>query len=196
MRWRLLFKISSFWIGIHYSKFHKRVCINLLPCFTICITAKDEALPGEELRYTYKRLVGEVYNDSGSNLILFSRLNDKVWFEDPYAVFTSQSLGTSFAQYSLPSVIPAGCTEISYETGVASNVGSVQVLSPDSTIRFETTIANFRNAIWGFQGPTGSHDSDQHTMKHLGATSIYARGNYNSPVANQNLHVWGYQLIR
>lgn len=37
----LLFRLASFWIGVHYSSFDRRVCINLLPFVTFWI-----ALPG------------------------------------------------------------------------------------------------------------------------------------------------------
>lgn len=37
----LLVRLASFWIGVHFSAFDRRFCINLLPCITIWI-----ALPG------------------------------------------------------------------------------------------------------------------------------------------------------
>jgi hypothetical protein len=33
----IILRPSSFWIGVHYSKYCKRICINLIPCFTIYI---------------------------------------------------------------------------------------------------------------------------------------------------------------
>ena len=33
----MLFNLSSFWIGVHYSCFFKKYCINLIPCVTIWI---------------------------------------------------------------------------------------------------------------------------------------------------------------
>lgn len=36
----ILFRLQSFWIGIHHSKYTKRTCINLLPCITIWIGTK------------------------------------------------------------------------------------------------------------------------------------------------------------
>lgn len=40
----ILFRIASFWIGIHYSPRTKRICINPIPCVTIWIVLKG----GEE----------------------------------------------------------------------------------------------------------------------------------------------------
>lgn len=40
IKWGILFRLESFWIGIHHSKFHQRTCINLLPCITIWIGKK------------------------------------------------------------------------------------------------------------------------------------------------------------
>lgn len=37
----ILFRLTSLWIGVHYSHREKRYCVNLLPCVTIWI-----ALPG------------------------------------------------------------------------------------------------------------------------------------------------------
>lgn len=31
----ILFRVQSFWIELHYPKFNKRYCLNLLPCITI-----------------------------------------------------------------------------------------------------------------------------------------------------------------
>lgn len=31
----VLFRTNSFWIGLHYSPYNKRYCLNLLPFFTI-----------------------------------------------------------------------------------------------------------------------------------------------------------------
>jgi len=47
----LLFKLHSFWIGIHYSEYHRRYCINILPCITICIVKKNGKIPEN---YNYK----------------------------------------------------------------------------------------------------------------------------------------------
>lgn len=37
----ILFRLESFWIGLHYSKACKRYCLNLLPCITIWWCKKD-----------------------------------------------------------------------------------------------------------------------------------------------------------
>ena len=31
----ILFRLQSFWIGLHYSKQCKRYCLNIIPCLTI-----------------------------------------------------------------------------------------------------------------------------------------------------------------
>lgn len=35
----LMFNSHALWLGIHYSPGNRRVCINLIPCLTIWITA-------------------------------------------------------------------------------------------------------------------------------------------------------------
>lgn len=41
LRCGLLFRLASCWIGVHYSSFDRRFCVNPLPFFTFWI-----ALPG------------------------------------------------------------------------------------------------------------------------------------------------------
>lgn len=45
MKAGILIRLSSFWIGMHYSKYNKRFCINLIPCFTIWIVLKGGIIP-------------------------------------------------------------------------------------------------------------------------------------------------------
>lgn len=45
MKMGTFFRLKSFWIGFHYSDFNKRLCINLLPCWTIWITFKGGKEP-------------------------------------------------------------------------------------------------------------------------------------------------------
>ena len=39
--WGLLFNEHAWWVGVHYSAYTRRFCINLLPCITVWV-----ALPG------------------------------------------------------------------------------------------------------------------------------------------------------
>jgi len=45
----ILFRLQSFWIGIHYSKSCKRWCINLFPCVTLWICKPDGHIPNLKL---------------------------------------------------------------------------------------------------------------------------------------------------
>lgn len=36
---------GAWWIGVHYSTDTRRICINLVPCLTICIVLKGGAVP-------------------------------------------------------------------------------------------------------------------------------------------------------
>lgn len=45
MKFGILFRPASFWIGIHYSYACKRTCINIIPCVTIWFTPKDGLPP-------------------------------------------------------------------------------------------------------------------------------------------------------
>lgn len=41
MKIGLLFRMSSFWVGAHWSPYNKRLCVNLIPGVTFWLT-----LPG------------------------------------------------------------------------------------------------------------------------------------------------------
>lgn len=45
LTFRVFFRLSAFWIGVHYSENFKRYCINPFFCFTICIIRKDGIIP-------------------------------------------------------------------------------------------------------------------------------------------------------
>lgn len=44
VRWGVLFRLESNWIGVHHSKYHGRTCINLLPCITIWVGNKPTTI--------------------------------------------------------------------------------------------------------------------------------------------------------
>lgn len=45
--WRAGFivRLSSMWIGIHWSNTNRRLCVNFLPCFTFFVTLANGDLP-------------------------------------------------------------------------------------------------------------------------------------------------------
>lgn len=45
MKWGLLHRWGSFWIGAHWSPYNKRLCINIIPTVTIWIIGKGGKEP-------------------------------------------------------------------------------------------------------------------------------------------------------
>lgn len=41
----VLVRLASFWVGVHYSTFDRRFCINLLPCVTVWLTLPGGHIP-------------------------------------------------------------------------------------------------------------------------------------------------------
>lgn len=41
----LLFNHHAFWIGWHYSRWNRRVCVNVLPCVTVWVCAEGGIEP-------------------------------------------------------------------------------------------------------------------------------------------------------
>ena len=48
MKWGILFRLESCWIGAHWSPYNKRLCVNLVPFITIWITAQGGVTPEKE----------------------------------------------------------------------------------------------------------------------------------------------------
>lgn len=46
-----LFQIGGFWIGIHYSTYNRRFCINPLPCVTFWVTLKGGKVPAKSEKF-------------------------------------------------------------------------------------------------------------------------------------------------
>ncbi len=44
-RYGWLFNKSAFWLGVHYSPYNRRYCINLVPCITFWFTLKCGKAP-------------------------------------------------------------------------------------------------------------------------------------------------------
>ena len=44
-RWGVLFRWGSVWIGAHWSRRNRRICINLIPFVTIWVTAPGGVAP-------------------------------------------------------------------------------------------------------------------------------------------------------
>jgi hypothetical protein len=45
MKIGILFRLASAWVGVHYSPWNKRVCVNLVPFVTIWVTLKGGNTP-------------------------------------------------------------------------------------------------------------------------------------------------------
>lgn len=48
MRIGLLFRWQSFWIGAHYARTYRRLCINIVPMVTVWIAFRGGVTPREE----------------------------------------------------------------------------------------------------------------------------------------------------
>lgn len=45
MKVGILFQPKAWWIGVHYSDYTRRFCINLVPCLTVWICLEGGQLP-------------------------------------------------------------------------------------------------------------------------------------------------------
>jgi hypothetical protein len=44
-RWGVIFRLASFWVGVHYSEKMQRWCVNLLPCVTLWVAKPGGTTP-------------------------------------------------------------------------------------------------------------------------------------------------------
>lgn len=45
----IILRWKSFWIGLHYSDYNDRYCLNIIPCFTIWWIGKNGKQPNKIL---------------------------------------------------------------------------------------------------------------------------------------------------
>ena len=61
MKYGLLFRKESWWIGIHWSSYNKRLCINIIPMLTVWFAAHDGQVPNQGLHLMKKTSRSTVY---------------------------------------------------------------------------------------------------------------------------------------
>ncbi len=52
---KILFRPTSFWVGLHYSDLYNRYCLNLIPMITITWSGKR----GKDLRNEFDKLTNK-----------------------------------------------------------------------------------------------------------------------------------------
>ncbi|CAH0343734.1 hypothetical protein RHI9324_05471 [Rhizobium sp. CECT 9324] len=45
MKFGALFRLSSFWMGLHWSPYNQRLCINPIPCVTFWVVFPGGKVP-------------------------------------------------------------------------------------------------------------------------------------------------------
>lgn len=162
----------------------------------LSVSASSPTLPSG---YSYYRLVGEIATaGGGATFITTHRAGDEVWFGDPQQVYSNQTLTTTPVEYPLPTGVPLGAVALDIEMSRYDSAagGTLQVVYPSSAVAYSVTGMNDCLSANQNKGQTAGFGSVCTRMKHLGAASVYARCNFNSSVAAQNLHVWGYVCER
>jgi hypothetical protein len=49
MKFGILLRLESLWVGVHYSSYNQRVCINFLPFVTLWVTSEIGTVPEQGL---------------------------------------------------------------------------------------------------------------------------------------------------
>ena len=84
MKIGILFRARSVWMGVHYSPYARRYCVNLLPFVTIWIMLKGGRIPG-----TYKReeIAVEKYRRTLRKILADGKLYDNPRLSEAYREF-------------------------------------------------------------------------------------------------------------
>jgi len=45
MKIGMLCRLGSFWVGVHWSAYNRRFCINLIPCVTVWVVLAGGTVP-------------------------------------------------------------------------------------------------------------------------------------------------------
>lgn len=45
MKIGIVFQSGAWWLGVHYSDYNRRFCINIIPCYTIWISKPQGITP-------------------------------------------------------------------------------------------------------------------------------------------------------
>ena len=62
MRIGMLFNPRAFWVGGHYSRHNKRLCVNLVPMVTFWFVLKGGNIPGSYLEPTALDALFQLFN--------------------------------------------------------------------------------------------------------------------------------------
>ena len=147
--------------------------------------------------YTYKRLVGEMYNDASSNLVFGRRLDDWYWFYDDQVVYSAHTLTTAFVAKTLPVAVPAGADQLLVTTGCSvSGTRNMQVLSLHSGANYNQRVFSSYVSAWANNHPAWYYIVSGLIFTIKDNTTIYAKTHYTASYTNQALTIWGYRLAR
>ena len=100
MKWGILFRWRSLWIGAHWSPYDRRLCINLLPMITLWIVWPGGITPSQEqlrngptatlqevmdaqVSYKVRESLAQSHRASLERATLLRRVSDQVQHLDP-----------------------------------------------------------------------------------------------------------------
>lgn len=138
--------------------------------------------------------VGVIYNDGSGNFVDQEQIGSDVFFTAPQAIYTGQSLTSSYVEFSLPAAVPDGVDLLYLVTGSGSSlIRNAQIISKNASghasgifYNINMTVASSYLSLFGpvLGVIQGADDLD----------SIWAKSAYGTAtVNNQSLYVAGYK---
>jgi hypothetical protein len=152
--------------------------------------------------YDYKRLVGEVYNNSSGNFVLVRRYDDTVYFDQQQNMFNDITVTSTWTSVNLPAAVPSGTTEVLFMGGNADNTSlafHLSVVNSNSGYQWRVLVNYLTTSTWGYyvgRSP-GVTQPSYVWVETNGGTSIYQRSAHgNNNYAGQICDAMGYRLTR
>ena len=137
--------------------------------------------------YTYTRLVGAVYNNSGSNLVDFRQIRQNVYYAQNQAAVADLALSGSYAASALSVFVPSTASEvlISMIKGTTDTGNSTVLVSFDGTNDYATIMKIFSNETYFVTVPI---------LVPIVSQQLYFKEDVAS-VSTYNLYVNGFKLM-
>jgi len=159
----------------------------------LSLSASSPTMPGG---YTYKRLVGEVYNNASPDFVPFFRYDDWSFFKAPVNVFSGVTATTSRQSASMPGELPSGVSMLDFAVGSASANRLATIISAGAN-------ADFENIFLAVTDPDGTGENGlsmdnliRNRIIWFGGSTLYYKRAVNADRAGQSGYIYGYKLAR
>jgi hypothetical protein len=160
----------------------------------VSLSSTAPTMPGI---YTYKRLVGEVYNDGSGDFVEFLRYDDWNCFKVPYEVATAITVTATRVESAMSGIVPAGCTKIDLAIAcVDAEIPSMCITEQDSAVWEQIFMAAPGEGSPDPENSLSKNSMVRQIIPWRGGTSIWYKRAHDANIPGHTVYVYGYKLAR